>query len=445
MEDNTNNPNTLTNNLQVKGNDNNTNNQPLVPLNKVVRISTSYYQEHEGKLINTNEQCIKNDYGKDAPKKIRKYFGFKNEPDHTNHKTNLNGYYNLYTKLPWTPEKGNWNNIEKMLSHVFKGDHYNMILTYFFVLYCHPKHPLPVIGLVGGKNTGKSKFLELILKMFNPNSSMIDPEDLTADFNKSILDKLLIAIDEKTETGKEEQLMQRVKKMATGGTQTLKEKFKTPVKIDSYVKIIMASNGIEDMLKLENENTRFWIVEVQPLKTDDFDILEKSVKEIPAFFNYLVNEYTPIERASRLWLDPKTFQTDVAKKMQANARPQLINAVIENLTNYFLENETKNEVYFTADQFISAFGRNERYNSSWFAKDVKKHLNKKSYAKRGNNPFHDIIIASYSGNTASVNNDIKQRRYYHFTKKEIYSLNVDFEPPAEKTEITDKEIQELFN
>ncbi|SFD38705.1 hypothetical protein SAMN04489722_108205, partial [Algibacter lectus] len=177
----------------------------------------------------------------------------------------------------------------------------------------------------------------------------------------------------------------------------------------------------------------------------DFDILEKAIKEVPAFFYYLVNEYKPIERASRLWLDPKTFQTDAAKKMQANARPQLIKAIIENLTDYFLENETKNEVYFTADQFISAFGRNERWNSSWFARDVKKHFNKKSYAKRKRNPFHSIIISSYSGNTTSISNDIKQRRYYHFTKDEIYNLNEDFELPTEKTTITDSELEKLFN
>lgn len=442
MKNTTNNP---IKSLKVKYSENNTKNQPLVPRSNVVRISTSYYLEHKGELINTNEQCIKNDYGKDSVKIIRKYLGFKNEPSHTNHRKNINGFYNLYTKLPWTPEKGTWSNIEKMLSHVFKGDHYNMILTYFFVLYYHPKHPLPVIGLVGGKNTGKSKFLELILKMFDPNSSMIDPEDLTADFNKGILDKLLIAIDEKSETGKEGQIIQRVKKIATGGTQTLKEKFKTPVKINCFLKIIIASNEIEDMLKLEEENTRFWIIEVEKLKSDDFDILEKAIKEIPAFFYYLVNEYTPIERASRLWLDPKTFQTQVAKRMQSNARPQLIKAIIENLTDYFLENETKKDIFFTADQFISAFGRNERWNSSWFAKDVKKHLNKQSYAKRKRNPFHNIIISSYSGNTNSISNDIKQRRYYHFTKQEIYDLNEDFEPPKEKTAITDHELEELFN
>jgi hypothetical protein len=333
-----------------------------------------------------------------------------------------------------------------MLQHVFKGENFNMILTYLYVAYCHPKHPLPVIGLVGGKNTGKSKFLELIYKMFNPNSVVIEPEDLAKDFNDFYIDKLFAIIDEKTEIGKEGKQMQKMKKLITGGTQILNAKFKTPVQINCFLKIIMASNETEDMLKLESDNTRFWIVEVQKLKSDDFDILEKAIKEIPAFFHYLVNDYTPIERASRLWLDPNTFQTEVARKMQANARPQLINAVIENLTNYFLENESKHEVYFTADQFISAFGRNERWNSSWFARDVKKHLNKRSYAKRWINPFHDIIIASYSGNTASVSNDKKQRRYYHFTKQEIYDLNVDFEPPEEeKTEITNKEIQELFN
>lgn len=214
MTSNNQNPNILTDNLRVKDNDNNTSNQQLVPLNNVVRVNTSYYLEHKGELINTNDQCIKNDYGKDAPKNIRKYLGFKNEPSHTNHQTNINGYYNRYKKLPWELKKGTWNNIEKMLKHIFKGEDYNMILTYLYVAYCHPKHPLPIIGLVGGKNTGKSKFLQLILKMFNPNSAIIDPEDFTKEYNDIYIDKLFALIDEKTEIKLEAKQMQKIKSLS---------------------------------------------------------------------------------------------------------------------------------------------------------------------------------------------------------------------------------------
>lgn len=438
MRNNTNNPiiKSLEDFDKVKGN------KPF-ELIKIFRAGNDFYYNDKKEFIPLTKDTIITDHGKNSLSKIPKYKGFINEPNNINWNKSHNGCFNLYKQINWNTKEGNYDNIQKMLQHVFKGENFNMILTYLYVAYVYPKHPLPVIGLVGGKNTGKTKCMELILNMFSPNSTVIDSEDLTSQFNNHFLNKLIVGIDEKSTVGGNE--MERLKKFATGGSQIMKTKFKTPTKIDCYLKFIMASNETEDMLKLESDNTRFWIVEVQKLKSDDFDILEKATKEIPAFFYYLVNDYTPIERASRLWLDPKTFQTEVAKKMQANARPLLVNAVIENLTNYFLENETKNEVYFTADQFISAFGRNERWNSSWFAKDIKKHLNKKSYAKRGNNPFHDIIIASYSGNTASVSNDIKQRRYYHFTKQEIYDLNVDFEPPEEKTEITNKEIEELFN
>lgn len=404
----------------------------LVPFRKALRIGTNFYLETKYELINTNESCIKNDYGRGSIKRIRKYFGFKNEPNHLNYKRDLNGYYNLYRKLSWKPKKGKWKNIEKMLRHIFKGDHYDMILTYFYVLYSRPKHALPAIGLVGNQSTGKSKFLELIMVMFSPNSVSIDPEDLTANFNESYIDKLIITIDEKAEGGSRRKIMQRLKKLVTGGSQIRKAKFKANIKISFFGKIIMASNDIEDMLALEGENTRFWIIEVQKLESDDFDILEKAKKEIPAFFHYLIKKYTPIEKASRLWFNPKTLQTDTAKKMQENARPELIKAIIENLSNFFLENECETEIYFTAEQFIETYGRKEKWNSHWFSREVKKFFNRKSYAKRKGNPFHNIIIHSYTGNNVGVSNDIKLRRYYHFTKKEINRLNGDFKQPKSK-------------
>lgn len=415
------NPNILDNKADVKDN------TPF-ELDQIIRVGNEYYYNDDKELIPLSKDTIITDHGKSSLSKIPRYKGFTNEPSNTNWNRSCNGYYNLYKKINWSTKKDSYNNIEKMFQHVFKGDHYNMILTYLYVAYCHPKHPLPIIGLVGKQGTGKTKCMELILKMFSPNSTIIDPEDLTSNFNNHFLNKLIVGIDEKSTAGGNE--MERLKKLATGGTQIMKAKFKTPTQIDCYLKFIMCSNDIYGMVNLEQENTRFWVIEVDTLKSDDFDILTKATKEIPAFFYYLVNEYTPIERASRLWLDPIAFQTDAAKKMQANARPQLIKAIIENLTDYFLSNEDEYEVYFTADQFISAFGRNERWNSSWFAKGLKKHFNKISYAKRKGNPFYDMVTSYYNGNINSISNDIKQRRYYHFTKDEVYTLNEDFEPPT---------------
>lgn len=396
---------------------------PLVPIDDVLRIGTGHYYRKNNELIKTNEACVKVDYGKDSVYNIQKYFGFKNEPSHLNYSQEFGGFYNLYKKLSWKPKKGNWCSIDKMLKHIFKGEHYDMILTYFYVMYCKPKHSLPAIGLVGNQSTGKSKFLELVLAMFDPNSKSIDPEDLTANYNESYVDKLAIVIDEKISGKDKRTIMRKLKKLITGGTQNRKGKYVADVDIDFFGKIFMASNDTEDMLALESENTRFWIIEVQQLKSDDFDILEKAIKEIPAFFQHLIKKHNPLKRVSRVWFNTDSFNTDAAKKMQENARPELIKAIIENLINYFLENESETEIYFTAEQFIEAYGQKEKWNSSWFSREIKKFFNRKSYAKRKGNPFFSSIVRTHGNNNIGSTNEIKQRRYYHFTKKEIFGLS----------------------
>ena len=73
-----------------------------------------------------------------------------------------------------------------MLKHIFRGEHYEMILTYFWVLYMKPKHPLPFIGLVSAeKGTGKTKFLQFLKAIFQANAKFIDAEDISANFNSS--------------------------------------------------------------------------------------------------------------------------------------------------------------------------------------------------------------------------------------------------------------------
>ena len=390
-------------------------NAQLVPLEKCIRVGTNYFFNYNNKLVLTNKSCVETDYGRVSLKMIKKYLTFINEPSHISYRVSIDGYYNLYRPLSHKIKKGTWVNIEKIIQHIFPNKSYDMAMTYLWVMYIQPKHPLPVLGLVGVKNTGKSKFLEFLKIMFEENAKFIDSDDLTGNFNSSYIDKLAILIDEQV-LGKNKHLfLQRIKKLTTGGTQTKKAKFQNDVDISFYGKFIIASNDTTDMLAIEEENYRFWVIDVPELNEVDFDILKKVRKEIPAFLYYLKNNYKPLKRESRLWLNIDRIQTKRSKVFQSNSQSEIKKEIIEVLSNWFYENEDKEKIYFTSMQYFRAF-KNSKTTVSSITKTLTKEFSKKSVAKRKNNPFYEDM------QDKTKKNEIKQNRFYHFSRQEVENL-----------------------
>lgn len=399
-----------------------TSEKALVDFDKIIRVGTNFFFiDNNDKLVRTNSQCIDADFGRYSSQKVKKYFGFMNVPEHINYREDIKGYRNLYKALNHKPAEGDWSTIEKILKHLFRGNHYEMILTYLYVMYVMPKHPLPFIGLVSkGKNTGKTTFLTLIKNIFGDNAKVIDPEDVSANFNSGYIDKLVILIDESIEGKNRKKDLQKFKKLITGGVQTRKAKFQDDVDVNFYGKFIMASNDVETVLSIEEENTRFWIIEVVELEDEIFNINEKAEQEIPAFLYYLANEYKDkaIKKSSRLWLDIDDIQTDRVRILQENSRSGLAKEMIEQLTDYFVENEEKTAVNFTATHFIHAFGRNNE-SIKYCSQVLRDEFGKISKQLRSDNPFYELTPI----NKRFSNNEDKQRRFYTFTRDEVRILN----------------------
>ena len=214
----------------------------LVPFENVIRVQKDYFYEYKDEIVCMNKEVITTDYGSDAPRKVRKYLKFINFPEHINYRKEIDVYYNLYRPLPHKPIKGVFPNIEKMLHHIFRGKHYEMILTYMWVLYMQPQHPLPFIGLVSAeKGTGKTKFQQFLKAIYKGNAKVIDAEDIADKFNDYFMDKLCILIDEKIDGKNKKTDLQKLKKLITGGTQTRKAKYQSSIDIEFYAKFIMCS------------------------------------------------------------------------------------------------------------------------------------------------------------------------------------------------------------
>lgn len=363
----------------------------LVPFEQVVRIQGKFYLELDNRLVPYSRESLKDDYGGDAVKMVRKYTSFVNVPSHVNYLKSIGKNYNLYRPLPHKPKKGEFPNIEKMLRHIFRGKHYDMILTFFWVLYLKPMHPLPFLALVSDiKGTGKTKFLQLLKAIFSENAKFIDPEVISGNFNSAYIDKLCILIDEKIDGKHRKQDLQKLKKLITGGTQNRKAKYQHDVDVDCYNKFCMCGNDEHTMLALEKENTRFWIIDVPKIETEDVDILEKAVKEIPAFLYFLETEYKPMPRKSRLWFSPEDFQTERSRILQRNSRPELAKEIEERLSDYFIEHEHLNSINFSANHFLIAFPMHN-ISGNYFGRVITTEFNMEAQEKKIGNPFFNDL------------------------------------------------------
>jgi len=288
-----------------------------------------------------------------------------------------------------------------------------MIMTYMWVLYINPKHPLPFIGLVSVANgTGKTKFLQFIKAIYKANAIFIDADDISDTWNDHYIDKLCILIDEKIDGKNRKADLQKYKKLITGGTQSRKARFQSAVDVEFYGKFSLCSNDDQTMMALEEENTRFWIIDVPKLEETDVDILEKAILEIPAFLYHLEHEYKPLERQGRLWFNSDDIQTERSKVIRENSRSDLAKEVIERLKDYFTEHISLNEITFSANHLIDSFSL-KNISVNYLGRVLKSEFGKKDKDKEIYNPFLDYVITP------------KRCRCYTFTRYEIMGVEKD--------------------
>jgi hypothetical protein len=174
-------------------------------INKYIRVGIDYFKEvvipmtgEDLKVLKRwNKQTIIDDFGKDSIANVLTYEGFCFRPSHQNFQKEINGFYNSYEPLSYELQpNGTWENIEKLLRHVF-NEHYELGLDYLTLLWQQPTQVLPILCLVSEeRNTGKTTFLNLLKVIFERNMTLNTNEDFRSRFNGDWAGKLIIAIDE---------------------------------------------------------------------------------------------------------------------------------------------------------------------------------------------------------------------------------------------------------
>ena len=344
-----------------------------------IRVGTEYYKtivekapngQTELNLVQWSADTIKNDYSnpKEFIKQIPKYDAFTNIPENdpekyrqTIHSTK-DGYvsilYNRYCPISHEPQQGEWHTINKLLHHIFdyknlKGDtFYDMALDYLQMIYLHPTQHLPILCLVSREQaTGKTTFLNLLRSIFKENMRILDSERISSKFNGSWAGKLIIGVDESFIDTDKPTVVNRLKMIATNSSIPIEKKGKEAGEVPNFAKLIMCSNDETNFLKIEIEDTRYWIIRVGSIDPNDRDphMAERMENEIPAFLYYLKNRTMFYGEKTRLWFDPADYATEALKKIQERTQPKIWKGLCEVIkeqfvwqrkTRLFLDNKT---------------------------------------------------------------------------------------------------------
>jgi len=272
------------------------------------------------------------DHGQTFLQKIPKYDSFTMIPDNKKYQATVNNCYNLYSEFPHQPAAGSCDTSLKMVKHIF-GDQYEQGIKYLQCLYQNPRQALPILALVSStRETGKSTFLNWLQAIFGDNMAVIQSSDLESSFNGVYANKNIIAIDETLI--ERSAAAERLKNISTAKRLTINNKYVAPYSVDFFGKIILCSNKENSLIRIDDEEVRYWIRKVEKPKKDIPKIEESLINEIPAFLNFL-DQQPPLEIKSRMMFLPDEISTEQLKIIKTDSMSTVAKELNIKMTNFF--------------------------------------------------------------------------------------------------------------
>lgn len=305
-------------------------------------------------LIHLNEGTCSKLFEKGFHKHVSHHKAFCNVPNHFDYRQIIESdgskYYNRYFPFPHEPKPGKFDNILKLVKHIF-GEHqvpiyqsnettlaYQIGLDYIQLLLTRPTQILPVLCLYSPENnTGKSTFGALLMEMFGDNSIQIGNQDLQSEFNEQYADKLLAICEETLLERKKD--AERIKAMSTSDQISVNPKGQKQYTIDFFCKFVFTSNNIR-MVYVNKHDERFWIIRVPVLTKDDPDFKTKMKEEIPAFINYLKDRDLVSKKSSRMWFHASMLRTPVFDEVVRVNEPGAATDLRESIRELFIQSGT---------------------------------------------------------------------------------------------------------
>ena len=327
-----------------------------------------------------DKQTLMEDFDNNVIQSIEKYDDFTIEPDNKNYEPIINNNYNLYSPFEHSPCEDKdydplaWYWIETLMQHIF-GDQYELGLKYIKVLYDSPRQPLPILVLISEeRSTGKTTFVDFLNILFGANMVLINPQDISSQFNGSYADKNIIAIEESRFDSI--QATEKLKNLATQKEILVNSKNVRQFSIPFYGKLIITSNDETKFSKVDTSEIRYWVRKVPTLKGKaNHNILTDMKNEIPYFLNYL-NTIDSVDLSkSRMVFTPEEIKTHELTEVKKESRSGLC----KDLESYFdlhcLENPSIPEFKFSHIEVKEKFfSRTDKYEINYINKVIKEEL-----------------------------------------------------------------------
>ncbi|WP_179353276.1 primase-helicase family protein [Winogradskyella vidalii] len=292
-----------------------------------IRVGTSYYKSVQVPTIagHFNEiivpwtlETIRQDHGRSFIGTIKKYDGFTCLPSHIDFQRECHGFYNTYAPLPHKPEEGEFPYTLKLLDHIF-GQQLDIGMDYLQLLFEKPIQILPILCLVSKeRSTGKTTFLKWLKMIFDNNLTYLTNDSFSSQFNADWANKLLICIDEVLFN--KEELTERIKYLSTTNFNKIEAKGKDKREVEFFGKFILCSNNEDNFIKIDNNETRFWVLRIPSLKKEETRFLEYLESEIAAFLYHLQHRKLISVNKTRMWFSPSQIKTKALENLMQNNR-----------------------------------------------------------------------------------------------------------------------------
>ena len=230
---------------------------------------------------------------------------------------------------------------------------------------------------------------------------------------------LIIAIDEVFFDRKE--ITERLKYLSTTNKDKLENKGKDREEIDFFGKFILCSNNEENFIQIDENEIRFWVLKINPIRLENTEFLQNLITEIPLFLSFLIHRKFHSEKKSRMWFAPEEIKTKALQKLILKNSNKLECKMIELLYEFFESNE-ETEIKVVPQDILNMLNR--MFRQPYYSRnDVRNVLKKNWKLEPQNNPLayvrYDI---DYSGSFYQ-NNSVG--RYFNISRNFILQKYVD--------------------
>lgn len=350
-----------------------------------IRVGTDYYKvifkperhfEREELKRWTKSELV-TDYGKGILNIVKKFDDFVLEPDNETYspviKTQKGLFKNLYAPFEHESVEGDWSTTKMFLTHIF-GDQYDHGIKYLQCLYLLPKQILPILVLASEeRSTGKTTFINYMSFIFGANMNIINPNDLTSDFNGMYSRMNIIAIEE-TFIDKSTSI-EKLKAITTAKYISVNQKHIDNYKIPFYGKIIITTNKTKNFARIDKEEIRFWVREIGNIEKTNANIEDILVKEIPAFLHHLKSLPEIDNSKSRMVFTPEELYNDQLEVVKQESKPTLFKEICENIIDHFDKNKCDVIEMTLKDIKDIWFAHDHSYSKSYIKTILSDHFN----------------------------------------------------------------------